>query len=475
VIKKLLRSLARLTPGHAHGHGKAGAHDPQVYKASRVGIDRQLVSSAANRTVEGLQKAGYRAFIVGGAVRDLMLGMRPKDFDVATDATPEQVQRIFRRARIIGRRFKIVHVMFGAETIEVSTFRALSADNQETDAHGRVLNDNTFGEQHEDATRRDFTINALYYDPLSDSVLDYHHGVEDLKRRLIRMIGDPAQRYREDPVRMLRVVRFAAKLGFQIDAATQAPIAKLAKLITNVPDARLFDEMVKLLQSGQALKGLQGLREHGLHHGCLPLVDAVLEPQGSPEEKASALRFVELALASTDARVRAGKPLSVGFLFATMLWHLVRHTWHAQVAKGEKPIVALQRAIDDVVDHQLSDLAIQKRIVADMREIWLLQPRFEKRIGASPFRLLDHLRYRAGYDFLLLRIEAEQADSELGQWWTDFAAAEHEERLVLIKSVARQPGQAAAKKRRRRRGPRQSDGGDGGNGGGSERDHSASS
>ncbi|MEY4725101.1 MAG: polynucleotide adenylyltransferase PcnB [Pseudomonadota bacterium] len=210
MIKKLLRSLARLAPGHAHGHGKAGAHDPQVYKASRVGIDRALVSSAANRTVEGLQKAGYRAFIVGGAVRDLMLGMRPKDFDVATDATPEQVQRIFRRARIIGRRFKIVHVMFGAETIEVSTFRALSADNQEIDAHGRVLNDNTFGEQHEDATRRDFTINALYYDPLSDSVLDYHHGVEDLKARLIRMIGDPAQRYREDPVRMLRVVRFAA-------------------------------------------------------------------------------------------------------------------------------------------------------------------------------------------------------------------------------------------------------------------------
>jgi poly(A) polymerase len=454
VIKKLLRSLARLAPGHAHGHGKAGAHDPQVYKASKVGIDRHNVSSAANRTVEGLQKAGYRAFIVGGAVRDLMLGMRPKDFDVATDATPEQVQRVFRRARVIGRRFKIVHVLFGSETIEVSTFRALSADNQETDAHGRVLNDNTFGEQHEDATRRDFTINALYYDPLSDTVLDYHQGVKDLKARLIRMIGEPSQRYREDPVRMLRVVRFAAKLGFEIDGATRAPIARLARLITNVPDARLFDEMVKLLQSGQAYKGLEGLREHGLHHGCLPLVDAVLEPEGSDEERESALRFVRLALGSTDARVLAGKPLSVGFLFATMLWHLVRHAWHQKVAQGERPITALQTAIDEVVDHQLADLAIQKRIVADMREIWMLQPRFEKRVGGTPFRLLDHLRFRAGYDFLLLRIEAGQADEALGQWWDEFAQADHEARLEMIKAASKLPGQPAAKRRRRRRTPR---------------------
>ncbi|MEN9793988.1 MAG: tRNA nucleotidyltransferase/poly(A) polymerase protein [Pseudomonadota bacterium] len=451
MIKKLLRSLARLAPGHSKGHAPANRHDPRIFKASKVGIDRRLVSQAALRTVDGLQKAGWKAYVVGGAVRDLMLGMRPKDFDVATNATPDDVQRLFRRARIIGRRFQIVHVMFGPETIEVSTFRALAPKHQETDAHGRVLRDNTFGEHHEDAARRDFTINALYYDPLSDTVLDYHDGVQDLQRKVIRMIGDPAQRYREDPVRMLRVVRFEAKLRFKVDPHTLAPVKELAELIENVPEARLFDEMVKLLQSGQALRGLQGLREQGLHHGCLPLVDLVLSPEGSKEEQALALRFVEQALAATDARVAEGKPISIGFLFACLLWNPVYRRWQAIQAGGERPIPALHAAIDDVIDRQLDDLAIPRRYVSDLREIWLMQPRFEKRGGGAAFRLFEHIRFRAGFDFLLLRAACGELEPALADWWEHFVASDADDRLTLVQQLGRAASGSTAPKRRRRR------------------------
>ncbi len=459
VIRKLLRSLARLAPGHAHGRSHARGHDPKIHKASRIGIDRKLVSSGAIRTVEGLQQAGYKAFVVGGAVRDLMLGLRPKDFDVATDATPEDVQHIFRRARIIGKRFRLVHVLFGPETIEVSTFRAAAGDDHETDAHGRVLRDNAFGEQHEDATRRDLSINALYYDPLSDTVLDYHHGVEDLQARRIRIIGQPERRYREDPVRMLRVVRFAAKLQFDLEPKTTEPIAGLADLIRNVPEARLFDEMIKLLQSGQAFSGLQQLRSYGLHHGCLPLVDMVLKPEGNAKEKEQALAFVKLALERTDQRVQHGKPISVGFLFASLLWCPVYRHWKRFEAEGMKPVPALHEAIDQVIDQQLDRLAIQKRVVADLREIWLLQPRFEKRNGQAPFRLLGHLRFRAGYDFLLLRQAVGQAPEGLADWWTEFIEAEGEEhRAQLVhRTHTREPN---AKPRRRRRPRSQSQGGE---------------
>ncbi len=451
VIKKILRTLVGLTPGHTRGHRHAGRREPEVFKASKIGVDRSLVSSAAMRTIDGLHKGGFEAFIVGGAVRDLLLGMRPKDFDVATDATPDEVQRLFRRARIIGRRFQIVHVLFGPETIEVSTFRALAPENQLTDAHGRVLSDNTFGEQHEDAARRDFTINALYYDPASDTVLDYHQGVKDLKARTLRMIGDPAQRYREDPVRMLRVVRFMAKLQFKVDAATLSPVQKLAPLIQHVPEARLFDEMVKLLHSGQALAALHALRDQGLHHGCLPLVDVVLEPEGSEGEREKAIRFVELALQSTDDRIREGKPVSVGFLFASLLWNLVLRRWTKHQTAGEKPIPALHLAIDEVIETQLDALAIQKRVVSDLREIWLLQPRFEKRGGQFAFRLMEHMRFRAGYDFLLLRADAGQIDDALANWWTDFIDASDDDRAQMVQALGRQQSSGSRPRRRRKR------------------------
>ncbi|KAF1025575.1 MAG: Poly(A) polymerase I [Burkholderia plantarii] len=451
----------------------ASRTEPTIVPAAVHGIDQALISRNAIRVTDTLQQAGFRAFIVGGAVRDLLFGIAPKDFDVATDATPTEVQRLFRRARVIGRRFQIVHVQFGQELIEVSTFRALvdapadapapapAADappprrlkrdeldrrTHAVDASGRVLRDNVWGEQHEDAARRDFTINAMYYDPATQTVLDYHDGMADMRARLLRMIGDPATRYREDPVRMLRVVRFAAKLGFDIETHTREPIQRMADLINNVPAARLFDEMLKLLLSGHALACLKQLRAEGLHHGLLPLLDVVLEqPQGE--------RFITLALGNTDARVRAGKTVSPGFLFATLLWHDMRQRWNQYVANGEFPVPALQRAMDDVLEMQTEKLAIHKRFSADMREIWGLQLRLEKRSGRGAIRLLEHQRFRAGYDFLLLRCESGELDASVAQWWTDFIDGDAAARETLVTQGAPRD-KAAPRKRRRRSGVR---------------------
>ena len=417
----------------------------RTYEGAELGIRREQISTAAIRTCEILQRAGYKAFVVGGGVRDSLLGLTPKDFDVATDATPEQVQASFRRARIIGRRFKIVHVMFGRETIETSTFRALQTD-AETDEHGRVLRDNVFGTQQEDALRRDFTVNALYYDPVGDRVLDWLGGVEDLKARTLRMIGDPATRYREDPVRMLRTVRFAAKLDFHVDPATLAPIRELAELIENVPSARLFDEMLKLLESGHALACVKRLRAEGLHHGVLPLLDVILEqPHGE--------RFIEVALGNTDERVRAGRSVSPGFLFATLLWQLVSDRWQARKAAGEHSIPALMEAMDSVLDEQASKLAIQRRFIADMREIWGLQPRLEKG-GRGALRAIEHLRFRAGYDFLLLRVQAGELPESLGRWWTEFVEGDPATRERLLDARPDESRGRSPRKRRRRGGRR---------------------
>ena len=421
---------------------------PVVLDAKEHGIDPKLVSSNAIRVTSSLQDAGFKAFLVGGAVRDLLLGVKPKDFDIATNATPEQVKRLFRRAFIIGKRFQIVHVMFGQDLLEVTTFRGSSSDGAPKDEHGRVLRDNTFGEQHEDAIRRDFTINAMYYDPASQIVLDYHGGIADIRNKTLRIIGVPEERYREDPVRLLRVVRFAARLNFTIAPDTRAPIAVMAPLINNVPAARVFDEMLKLLMSGHALACLQQLRKEGLHHGLLPLLDVVLEqPLGE--------KFVRLALASTDERVREGKPVSPGFLFASLLWHQVVEKWNAYQAAGEYPIPALHLAADDVLNTQTDKLALQRKIASDMRDIWAMQPRFDRRVGKTPYKLLEHLRLRAGYDFLLLRCASGEIDSEIGEWWTEFIAGDGAEREELLtkKPVATNEGPAKKRPRRRSRKP----------------------
>nr|WP_232534522.1 polynucleotide adenylyltransferase PcnB [Mycoavidus sp. B2-EB] len=453
-------------PASNRGAKQASHKKPPVSVPARIHqIDSALISRHALRVTSTLQQEGYNAFIVGGAVRDLLLGVAPKDFDVATDATPEQVQKLFRRARLIGRRFQIVHVPFGQEIIEVSTFRAsLSASAAATraplpagqsararrgeldhrlhaiDASGRVLRDNLWGQQHEDAARRDFTINAMYYDPATQTVLDYHHGMADIRARLLRMIGDPVTRYREDPVRMLRVVRFAAKLGFEIEEATGKPISSLAELLGNVPSARLFDETLKLLLCGQALDCLRQLRATGLHDDLLPMLDTAFEhPQSE--------KFITLALSNTDERIRAGKYVSASFLFAALLWHEVREHWQKYKAANEYPIPALHRAMDETLYAQMKKLAIQRRHLGDMKEIWGLQPRLEKR-GNSAFKLLEHPRFRAAYDFLLLRCESGELDPALAQWWTAFIAADSAQREALLT----ESGPESSPRRRRRRG-----------------------
>ena len=439
----MIRKFISRVFGHKVPASSGEANVIGVYKH---GIRRDALSSGSLRTVEALQQQGFKAYVVGGAVRDLLAGLKPKDFDVATNATPEQVRNCFRRSRIIGRRFQIVHVLMGAETIEVTTFRGHhdqhSGSRAQTDGQGRVLRDNVFGSEKDDAARRDFTVNALYYDPTSETIVDYHHGLADLKQKTLRMIGDPPTRYREDPVRMLRAVRLASKLDLSIEPATRESISELAGLLENVPPSRLFDEMLKLLTSGDAVKCLKRLRAEGLHHGVLPLLDVILDqPLGE--------RFVMLALENTDRRVREGKPISPGFLFATLLWHEVLAKWEALKAGGERPIPALFAAMDDVLDTQSEKLAITRRVAGDIKDIWLLQPRFEQRSGKRPYSLIEQARFRAGYDFLLLRAESGEIPAELGKWWTDFLNADGEARAAML--LPQKPHEAKKRRRRKRK------------------------
>ncbi len=404
------------------------------------GVSRDGISPAARRVTDGLQAAGYAAFVVGGAVRDLLLNRHPKDFDIATDATPEEVRRVFRRSRIIGRRFRLVHVLFGEETVETSTFRRkIESEEAETDEHGRLLRDNEFGDQEQDAARRDFTANALFYDPSSQEIYDYHNGYADICANTLRMIGDPAVRYREDPVRMLRAVRLSAKLGMKLEAATAAPITKMKDLLSNVPQARLLDEMLKLLLSGHALECVKKLRSMDLHHGMLPMLDVILkQPLGE--------KFVMLALQSTDQRIRDGKSASPAFLFAALLWHDVLSAWKVHQEAGERPVAALHAAMDEVLDRQQAQIAIPRRYDAVMKDLWLLQPRFGQRGGQRPFRLLSQPHFRAAYDFLLLRCESGEVDSQLGLWWDEFQDAKDDRRAEMLL-----PDEGIKKRRRRKK------------------------
>ena len=430
MIKRFIRRVLRLD----------STTQPETIPFKRHGIQAESLSRGARQVCQTLQAKGYQAYVVGGAVRDLLLGVKPKDFDVATDADPEEVHKLFRRSRLIGRRFKIVHVMFGEETVEVSTFRA--GTGGEADEHGRVLRDNVFGNREQDAARRDFTCNAMYFDPAELTVFDYHRGYKDVQGKTVRIIGDARLRYREDPVRMLRAVRFAAKLGFHIHAQTSAPIRELAPLLENVPTARMFDEMQKLLLSGHAVACLKRLRSEGLHHGVLPMLDVILEqPMGE--------RFVMLALAQTDERVREDRPVSPAFLFASLLWHEVLASWTAAKGRGERPIPALHDAMDSVLALQTDKLAIPRRFTAMMKEIWILQPRFEQRSGRRPHALLAQERFRAAYDFLELRAQSGEVPTELAEWWTEFQDVTPERREDMLQPQS--DGDHPKRKRRRRK------------------------
>jgi poly(A) polymerase len=458
MIKKFIDKLLGKTPKAAKvGTGSTPVGKRVEVPKSEHGIDPKLVDERAVKVVSTLANGGFEAYIVGGAVRDLLVGLRPKDFDVATNATPEQVKGLFRRAFIIGRRFRIVHVVFGrgrqerglSEVIEVSTFRAmvdaaaaeqvggnektskseLAGKSHVVDAEGRVLRDNVWGPQIDDAARRDFTINAMYYDPVREIVVDYHGGIKDVKKKLLRMIGDPAARYREDPVRIIRVVRFAAKLGFEIEAKTRAPIKEMAALLDNVPASRTFDEMIKLLQTGHALASIEELKKQGLHRGVFPVIDVVLDEAHRHDGRE---KFVKLALADTDRRVGEGKPVAPSFMLACMLWHDVLDGWSKLKAQGEPSFPALQQAIDTVFDARIGDISGRGKLAADMREIWMMQPRFERRQGNAVMTLIEQPRFRAGFDFLRLRGDAGEIDGELANWWEDFSQADGDGQRALI-------------------------------------------
>jgi poly(A) polymerase len=454
MIKKFIEKLLGKSPS-----AKAKAAKPKFGKREEVGVEAhginpKLVDERAMFVVRTLKDAGFEAYIVGGAVRDLMVGLVPKDFDVATNATPEQVKGLFRRAFIIGRRFRIVHVVHGRgrehEVIEVSTFRAYMdnaaaeqvAGNEKTsknelagmkhavDSSGRVLRDNVWGPQEEDAVRRDFTINAMYYDPQAQIVVDYHGGIADTKKRVIRMIGDPATRYREDPVRIIRAVRFAAKLaplGFKLEAKTAAPLVKSQELLAEVPQSRLFDEMLKLLQTGHSLASVEQLKLLGMARGIYPLLDVVVERAKQP--------FVNAALKDTDRRVGEGKPVAPSFLLASVLWADVRDGWAARIAQRQHSHPALQDAIDDVFNARIGDVSGRGRLAGDMREIWMMQPRFEKRVGSAPFGLVDQARFRAAFDFMRLRADVGEVDEVLADWWQEFSMADDSLRQDLVDQV----------------------------------------
>lgn len=423
---------------------------PRILPRRQHGIRRQDIHPCALKVARTLREAGFAAFIVGGAVRDLLLKRAPKDFDVATDARPEDIRRLFRRSRIIGRRFQIVHIYCGADTIEVTTFRAHAAQDEADEAErvtgeeGMLLRDNVFGSQEEDAARRDFTVNALYYDPERDEVWDNHGGVADAQARVLRMIGDPVRRYREDPVRMLRAARFAAKLDFHIAPTTRAPIAELAPLLANIPPARLFDEMMKLLLSGHAERGVHQLRAEGLHHGILPMLDVILDDPARRD-------FLHAALRDTDNRVRREQSASPAFMLASLLWFDMEQLWQDYRDAGEAAQPALFAAMDETLERQRRLLAFPRRLDGTIKEIWTLQPRFEQRGGGRPYRLLSHPRFRAGYDFLLIRARGGDAAAELADWWTRFQDADENARAGMLIADA---GGAGGRKRPRRRGRR---------------------
>ncbi len=441
MIKRFFDKVFNRKPGSKKS---AAGDEPIRYSRRQHGIERDDLSDAAIRTCEQLHSAGFKAFIVGGAVRDLLLGRHPKDYDVATDATPEQVRGVFRRSRIIGRRFRLVHVMFGQETIEVSTFRAAhhaasSEESANIDEHGRLLRDNVYGSQADDAIRRDFTMNALFYDPEAEEIWDYTDGFKDIEKKRVVMIGDPEARYREDPVRMLRAARLAGKLGFTIDAATEAPIATLKPLIANVPESRLFDEMQKLLLSGHALACIEKLRVLGLHALLLPSLEGILS---APESRV----FATLALTRTDERVNDDRGVSPTFLFAALFWFPMRTRCKVLEERGERPLPALHQAMDDVLETQRESLAIPRRFDGNIKELWLAQPRFLFQSRAKAYRLLAHPRFRASYDFYALRAEAGDASPEVAAWWEKFQFADDDVRESMLL-----PDDEPKKKRRRRK------------------------
>lgn len=418
----------------------------KVYSRAEHNISRSLISENALKVLYRLQKEGFDAYLVGGCVRDLLLGREPKDFDVVTNADPDQVRRVFRNCRLIGRRFRLAHVHFGREIIEVATFRGAGEeqnDKQVLNKEGRLLRDNVYGTIEEDVWRRDFTVNALYYNIKDFSVVDYVGGMADHKTGTLKLIGDPDMRFREDPVRMLRAVRFAVKLGFKLDEACEKAIHNDAQLLAGIPSARLYDEALKLFLSGYALQTFETLRHYGLFQILFPATENSL----SIEEDGFPRLLLIKALENSDNRIAEGKTVTAYFLLAAFLWDPVQILAKEKMAQGEVEFVAYQDAASEIIARQIKSTALPRHISMAMREVWSMQPKFKARIGSKPSRLIGHARFRAGYDFLVLRAETGGADPELAEWWTKYQNADENEQRKMTQPPRRAQNSKPGRKR----------------------------
>ena len=447
MLKRLLNLIIPRAKDASPPSGQSQHPGPSLIPRDQHGVSRKNISSAALRIIKQLHEAGFEAYLVGGGVRDLLLGGHPKDFDVATNATPEEVRRLFRGARIVGRRFQIVHVRMGREMIEVTTFRGHHDEelSQARNEDGMLLRDNVYGTLETDAMRRDFTVNALYYDLKTFSIIDYTGGMQDLKKRSLRMIGDPTTRYKEDPVRMLRALRFAAKLGFELEPATAKPIRTLANLLLNVSEARLFEEVLKLFLNGSATATFGLMRDYDLLQQLFPGTDEALKAN-----EPYMVELVDLCMTNTDKRIRSDKTVTPAFIYAALLWPALQRRYRALSGSGT-PVQTWNQAAQDVISQQLARTSIPKRFLIPMREIWDLQQRLPSRMGMRALRLLDHPRFRAAYDFLLMREDAGEPLEGLGSWWTHYQAANDEEREAMVKALSKPAGSGKPRRRRPRK------------------------
>ena len=429
---------------------------PVIIKEDVHQIQRKYLDDNAAKVVYRLNDSGYDGYLVGGCIRDLLLKKRPKDFDVATNAHPEDAHALFKRSNLIGRRFKLLHVRFGRDIIEVATFRAgHDTLEDDTEGHGKqsesglILRDNVYGTIEEDALRRDFTINALYYCVKDHSIYDFTNGYSDIKQKVIRMIGDPESRYREDPVRMLRAIRFAAKLDFEIERATEKPIKELASLLQPIAPARLFDETLKLFQSGHAVASFQLLKDYDLLQQILPVTAKALK---NAEVYPLLEPLIINGLKNTDRRINQRKSVTPAFLFATLLWHPVQKRMEEILSESRMPpLAALHAAANEIISLQVKRTAIPRRFSAPIREIWELQLRLPKRFGTRAEQTLEHPRFRAAYDLLLLREQSGESLDDLGQWWTQYQAASQEDRLAMVNDLKPDTSSPANRTRKKTR------------------------
>jgi poly(A) polymerase len=406
---------------------------PTSYTLKELGISPKHLDKHAVSITERLTEAGFQAYLVGGCVRDLLLGMRPKDFDVSTNAEPEQIQALFRNCRLIGRRFRLAHIHFGRHVIEVATFRGPHIKHDKNTSHshkdGRLLRDNVYGTLEEDAWRRDFTVNALYLDAQKLTVIDHVGGIDDHQNRLLRLMGDPEKRYKEDPVRLLRAVRFKAKLGFNYSPDTEAPMKKSAPLLKDIPSARLYDEILKLFLNTKASEVFDGLRQYGLFEALFPQTELCIKKANSDQP----LLLIKQAMENTALRLKNNQHVTPYFLLAAILWEPVRRLTEQNRATFNSDVQAINASAGEVISHQVGLIAIPRRITTPMREVWTLQPRFHKQVGIRCLRFLEHPRFRAAYDFMLLRSQYGEVNAKVADWWTHIQTLEPGEQKLMTR------------------------------------------